>query len=302
MKTVLNAHPDIYITGEMPFLVSIREFGYCGKTRFYNLQKIEDIRETLRKNDFYNSFENIDYDFNDECQLTVPLHIDDIFFTLVSSRNVVVNGSKTPQFTEKLDVLSNLFPNAFFLIVVRDIRDVCLSWRKKWGKHMLLCASKWAQRMHGGLSFASSHLESRSLFVKFEDLLLQTDEICRKICRFLGLDFSERMLEHHKYTINRIEGKINYGKSIKRDNTKKWKNQLDKKYINRIEEIAFDTMNLFGYVPEFAERHISMTPLEKKLGMLNDLYAMLFVGNRKSTTNTFRIRLRSLYIEIKKRS
>ena len=226
-----------------------------------------------------------------------------MLFILISSKNVLIKGIKTAQFTEKLDILSNLFPQTLFLIVIRDVRDVCLSWQKKLGKNILCCASKWTNRMKKGFLIAQNlnDLKNNYLFIKYEDLLTQTRHSCEEICKLLELNFSERMLEHHKYIVNKIDGKINYGEEIKRDNYDKWKNLLSRNTVKRIEEISFHTMSLFGYKPDFADKEVPITKCEKVLGKFADLYGMLFIGNRKLSSNRLRNRLKTIHSEIKKR-
>lgn len=301
MKTVLNAHPDIYINGEMPFLKNIVEHGYDQKTKFTSLREINEFQAVLKDLDPWNNIENGTYDFSAELEASSALRLDEVLSICFSSRERHVWGNKTPQNTENLDVLATLFPQARFLIVVRDVRDVCLSWHNKWGKDMIWCADKWANRMTKGWEATRRLPSERYLFVRFEDLLTDTEAVCRSICRFLGITFSTKMLEHHKYVDRKLDGKLNYGRPIKPDNKGKWRECLADKTVRRIEEIALSTMRLFDYTPVLASTTRPITRWEIGRGRCNDAAALLLVGNRASAQNSLAQRVKKVRFELRKR-
>ncbi len=301
-KTVLNAHPQIYLNGEMPLLKNLYQYGYDDKTTFESPAEIEEFQNALRKINTWDNIQNVDHDFRDEFQIRETLSLEDALKISFADQDRDVWGNKTPQNTENIDVLSRMFPDAYFLIVARDVRDVCLSWRNKWDKDLLLCASKWAERMMRGRRSSEALPDGRHLFIKFEDLLSTTEACCRTMCAFLEIPFSDRMLQHNKYTPERLDGKINYGREILADNKDKWRRSLSQAQTVRIEEIAFETMRAFNYEIAFADRPRPITEVEKARGVVNDTWATVFTGNRSSQQNTFGQRMRDLAWELKKRA
>lgn len=300
VKTVLNAHPDIYLNGEMPLLWHIAQYGYDHTTKFEHIAEIQAFQRVLRRLNTWNNIENLDHDFAPELagrQLT----IFDILKTCFSARPRLVWGNKTPQNTENIDALSALFPNARYVVVTRDVRDICLSWQRKWGKDVLYCAAKWADRMASGWHSTSALPSERYLYLKFEDLLSDTESSCRLMCGFLGIAFSPRMLEHHKYTERVIDGKLNYGLPIIPDNMGKWRHELPRKTVQRVEEIAIQTMDLLGYDTEYATVHRPLSPSERLRGQCSDLAALVTVGNRASKNNSLWDRLLFVGLELRKR-
>jgi len=293
-KTVLNAHPDIHIANEMPWLKDISNYGYTAKTILRDMSHVQRFRDLLQRLDLWGSLENLSHNFASELETRGPLTVEEVLQICFSRKTARVWGSKTPQYTEHLEVLHEVFPTACFLIVIRDVRDVCVSWKKKWGKNVLWCASKWASRMAKGKRVAEQLLEGRCCFIKYEELLRNTEHVCRKICKFLEVPFSPNMLEPEKWTDKILEGKANYGQPIKRDNFGKWKTQLDRRTVQRIEEIALYTMTIFDYTPAYASRHRPIRRVEKLAGLIQDTYAMLFIGNRYNPKNGFWDRLREV--------
>ena len=73
--------------------------------------------------------------------------------------------------------------------------------------------------------------------------------------------------------------------------------------VRRIEEIAGDVLGIFGY--SLANEQLRTSKIkwyEKFIGRFRDLYAMLFIGNRKlSKRANLRMRVKNVIIEIKKR-
>jgi len=300
IKTVLNAHPDIHISGEMPWLKDVAARGYDHSTVFSDIDVIHEFQNLLQSLDFWHNVGNVSHDFTENLREKGALSLEEVTQICFTGRDVKIWGNKTPQNTENIATLSQLFPNARFLIITRDIRDICLSWNKKWGKDMIWCAAKWAERMAIGKRVTDTFPKDRYLYVKFEDLLSDSEKTCAEICEFCDLPFSNNMLEHHKSIKSKIDGKINYGEPIKADNKNKWKKSLSVKTTQRIEEIAFDTMPTFDYHIEYATRKRPASYWEILRGKIKDVFALLFIGNRSSQNNTFTGRVKDTLDAIKR--
>jgi hypothetical protein len=300
LKTVLNAHPDVYINGEMPFLADILQLGYDCDTQFSTMDEIAAFIRSIEKLDEYGNFENIRYDYSTSLSMTHVLTLQHVIRKAFSSSSSPVWGNKTPQNTENITRLAKIFPGAKFLVITRDVRDVCLSHKNKWGKDMYLCADKWSSRMKSGW-IASQQLDLGSCyFLKFEDLLSDTEYTAQEICKFVDIPFSPLMLEHHVHMKEGIDGKINYGQPVISSNQKKWLTSLTGKSINRIESIAFDSMTLLGYQIEYSECLSELSIVERILGRFRDILALIAVGNRASGNNGFFSRVGNVSFELKK--
>jgi hypothetical protein len=300
LKTILNAHPDVYLNGEMPFLVEILQLGYRNDTSFSTSAEIEAFVACLEKLDEWRNLENIDFDFSVPLAGGGMLTLEQVMHRVFRSELRLVWGNKTPQNTEHIEELVQLFPNAKFLVITRDVRDVCLSQSRKWGKDMSLCADNWNSRMKAGW-VASERLEAgRCHYLKFEDLLLDTECAVRKICDFLDIPFSPLMLTHHEHIEKDIDGKINYGQPVITSNREKWRTILSSNAIFRIESVAFDSMKLFGYEVEYAEHCSALTITEKIFGKLCNVTALVAVGNRTAKNNGITSRVQNVFFELKK--
>jgi len=114
-------------------------------------------------------------------------------------------GEKTPGYGEHIATIENLLPEAHFIHIIRDGRDVALSLRPLWfspGRDMATLARYWrnlVEQGRAGGALAKSYLE-----VRYEDLILTPEATLAGICAFLKLDFRPEMLFYWKRTPGRL--------------------------------------------------------------------------------------------------
>lgn len=294
LKNILNAHPQIHINGEMPFLYNLEKYGLRPDQTIKSSAEFDEYKEIFTNYDIWDNLEGLaDLNFKDFDQKEITLK--EFLRKAFNDNDRLVWGNKTPQNTENVDELLKFFPNAKFVIIIRDIRDTALSWKNKWGKNMLLTAHKWNQRL------SNVSKSEQLLWITFEDMLEDLEATTKRICSFLEIEWSNQMLEHSKFVEKKIDGKINYGKAVISGNKEKWKEQLSAKQIRRIEEIAFNTLNKYNYAVEHAKSEVAISGTEKLFGKIHDLYATLFIGNLKAENNSFGHRLKSAIDQVKYR-
>ncbi|MDR6918656.1 septal ring factor EnvC (AmiA/AmiB activator) [Pseudomonas sp. 3296] len=105
---------------------------------------------------------------------------------------------QTPWYGQRLDLVSKLFPDAKFIHMVRDGRDVALSFARTtwWHISPRLNLARWQREIKKIATDASSFLKPDCyLEVKYEDLVANPESELRKVCTFLGIEFDPRMLD-----------------------------------------------------------------------------------------------------------
>lgn len=120
-------------------------------------------------------------------------------------------GDKTPPYVRKIDVLSGLWPQARFVHLIRDGRNVCLSmlnWRmahraagrrSTWHEDPVSTAALWWEWLVRLGREAGARLPSwRYYELRYEDLVADPDQQCRQLCRFLDFPYEEEMLHYHR--------------------------------------------------------------------------------------------------------
>lgn len=115
-------------------------------------------------------------------------------------------GEKTPDNLHHLIEIHRAFPEVRFLHVVRDPRDVVLSWRATWfapSKDLAVLAAEWERR----ITIARLQMAQvpHALEIRYEDLVEQPEATLRRVCAFLELEFHPLMLEHHTRSPERLK-------------------------------------------------------------------------------------------------
>lgn len=152
-------------------------------------------------------------------------------------------GDKTPLYIWNIDLLRTLFPNARVIHIIRDPRDVALSYNKTWGKSLFGAAEKWRQVMK--LKEEKSYSEGEwCLEIQYENLLKETEIVLREVCNFLDLSFEKNM-----NTLSQAVEKFGDARStkIEKDNTKKYLSNLSVKQVREIEQIVKPYLLKNGY-------------------------------------------------------
>ena len=97
--------------------------------------------------------------------------------------------------------LPQLFPNAKYIYLMRDPRDVARSCvNMGWCGAPYLAASFWLNALKSWESLCTKVPERNRVEIRFETLIGDTENILREICGFLDVPFSETMLEIEKDT------------------------------------------------------------------------------------------------------
>ena len=116
-------------------------------------------------------------------------------------------GEKTPAYVKSMIKIEGVLPEARFIHVIRDGRDVALSrWKRTLGDKEPAPASRvaetWARRIrraqrHGGK--VGHYLELR-----YEDLVTDTEPNLRRICEYLELDWDPVVLRYYEHAAERM--------------------------------------------------------------------------------------------------
>jgi len=114
-------------------------------------------------------------------------------------------GDKAPLHSFFMDRIEAVLPEAHFIHVLRDGRDVCLSLRPMWfspGWDVEIQARHWCDFV----SAARSHGAARQhyLEIKYEELVTQAEAVLRRICAFVQLPYVASMLDYYKRAPDRL--------------------------------------------------------------------------------------------------
>lgn len=104
-------------------------------------------------------------------------------------------GEKTPADSRCMPQIEAYLPEARFIHIVRDPRDVVLSLRRTTaGRSVERTAQIWVDMV--SVARASAKQVGRYHEVRYEDLVLDPEAELRRICAFLELDYESAMLDY----------------------------------------------------------------------------------------------------------
>lgn len=93
--------------------------------------------------------------------------------------------------------LLKIWPDARFIHLVRDGRDVSLSIEAYgWSGSSYTAADWWVKAERDWDNLRRQLPKERYIEVRFEDLILESEDTLNHICWFLGIDYSEEMLSY----------------------------------------------------------------------------------------------------------
>jgi len=153
------------------------------------------------------------------------------------------------------DQLNLLYPEAFYLFMLRDGRDIAAS-RKKVGdfnqtiEHV---ANGWCRQIRKFEDFLKK-ASDRAFFVPYEKLAHDPESELKALMRKLGLPWSDRLLTFHQLNLSIHRNPTGHlsGKQVKSPiNTSsigRWKMDLTGDEIERFEKTAGETLKKLGYI------------------------------------------------------
>lgn len=109
-------------------------------------------------------------------------------------------GDKSPGYVMHLRMLAELFPEARFIHLIRDGRDVALGYQAAdFGPDRVgELALHWRLRVARGRRAGQALGPERYREVHYEDLVASSEHLVRELCDFIQLDFDPCMLEYHR--------------------------------------------------------------------------------------------------------
>jgi len=254
LRLMLNKHRSIAIPFESAFIPSfyrkLNEYGDLREAE--NLARLlHDIgeQEFVRKGKLIADPAAI---LSDRVSSYAEL-VDSIFASYAKRAGKIRWGDKTPGYLTEVDVLRSLFPDCRIIHLVRDGRDVALSLSNvSWGSSNLpRVAQDW--RWKTILAHKMGRLlGDQYLLVRYEDLVLQTENTLRRICLFLEEPYDASMLDYHRTSTQEMpESSMQWHTtSVKPPDPSKlflWKQKMTESDQIIFDQLAGDALELFGY-------------------------------------------------------
>ena len=201
LRMMLDAHPQLTIPPETHFVPDLIKVAREGAATPEALLKvIVSQRE-------WGDFGLTEEELLERFRALQPLDAGDAirtFFDLYAERVGKPRwGDKTPRYVTRMRLIADALPEAHFVHVIRDGRDVALSVRDRTVKDYTVerVAQRWKEKVSKARRDAP--LLKHYMELRYEDLVLDPEGSLRGICEFVDLPYEEAMLAYHEHADGR---------------------------------------------------------------------------------------------------
>lgn len=256
LSSLLNAHPDLVIAPETHYF-----------TRCWTGEPIRDwadVERMLDRLDQQPGVHDMQLTAEEERRIrerlrvaTAPTHGDvlrALLETYAEQSDAPAWGEKTPDHLRFVPEMARQFPEAVFIAIVRDPRDVCLSLRSMpWSRSTLL-EQAWTWRTYAALvDRYRADYDGRFFHLRYEDLIADPESVLRDVCTFLEMPFHASMLRPQEdsaqpFDAEREPWKEKSKRQIDASNREKWRTQMPEAERIIVEWIAGQWLSAYGYV------------------------------------------------------
>jgi hypothetical protein len=162
-------------------------------------------------------------------------------------------GDKTPAYLPHIGELAEVWPEARFVVLVRDGRDVALSvMRVPFGANNAWAAARsWKHAVQLGRE-AEQRYPNRVLTVRYEDLVGDPSAHVARVCAFLALDYDSQMLaiertDSAKIVQDQSSWFTNVWAGINTTAVGKWRRDMTPGQVRTFERVAGEELRGLGY-------------------------------------------------------
>lgn len=169
---------------------------------------------------------------------------------------------KNNYYIHHLGDLLQIWPQAKFLFLIRDGRDVACSYKEiellstnspykpKLSTQIDVIAQEWLRNNANIVTFLTSLSGDRWLMIKYEDLVTETERELKRITEFFGLPYSTEMLNYHLREAepeSTLDWKLKTREMPDKYNVGKYKTKLAPSEIEIFNNIANEMLKIGGY-------------------------------------------------------
>ena len=161
-------------------------------------------------------------------------------------------GDKTPRHVLHISWFAEAFPNAKFVHVIRDGRDVAISLLKVgWVSSFLQAAHHWQERVGAGVTAGSALGKDQYYELHYEQLLMNPEKTLKNLCNWLELEYTPQMLQQHETATTHISRDWHLhemvAKPVDPSRAYAWKQKLSRREVADFESVAGDLLKKLGY-------------------------------------------------------
>lgn len=263
---ILGRHSCVFMPGETHFFDDI----YARRRELGELQNAESIQSvTARLKTLYERYN----EKPDQERIEKLLEKQDVIEKLTSCRTYkelfscfmeiqmqlegkIRWGNNVPKDIFQIKEIATFYPDAKILICIRDVRDFLISYQNKWKVaaednaerltnlyHPVVTSLLWQASVKQIDRVKDLIPRENLMMIRYESLVHNPEKLVREICRFIGEDFEEAMLNVDEENSSfQVEQKGIYSSSVGR-----WRQRLTNEEAYIAQKITGSWLLEFGY-------------------------------------------------------
>jgi len=260
VRRIVDAHPEIAITPEMHWISHYLNY-FKNQNRLVTPELVSELTGHKRFAQFEIPREEFEGLLGSGEAVPYPTFLSRVFDLYGKIKNKPLVGNKTSGYVRRIPTFHALWPEAKFVHIIRDGRDVCLSvlnWNKadhtagryaSWEEDPVSTTALWWERKvrrarEDGAALGPD-LYHETLY---EELVDDPERECKRLCEFLGVPYDDAMIRFHEGR-ERVEP----GRGAKSawlrvtPGLRDWRTQMCTADVERFEAAAGELLEELGY-------------------------------------------------------
>lgn len=161
-------------------------------------------------------------------------------------------GDQTPDNFLYYHWFLSVFPQAKYLHVLRDGRDVVASLLKMKNHSLDYAVGRWQQSIHNADKISAQVPKSNYMELRYEDLVTDTASSLQRVCVFANIAYVPDMLEYWRSTTTvehqRYTHHENLAKPVFTSSIGRWKERLSPEQQQAVQAQCAPLLQRYGYI------------------------------------------------------
>lgn len=247
LRLMLDGHPRLAIPGEAAFLPAALKAG---------LDK-GALLERIIADRWFRDWGLAESDVRIAARRAwpddAPALVRAVFEAYAAARGKARWGDKTPNHARHVTRIAAAFPDAQFIHLVRDGRDVAASIASKGWRSPVGGAFWWRRNVSAAVAGGRTLGAARYLELRLEDLVADSEASLRRLCAFLGEEYVPELLDHASRVDSRLtlwERHVHDAERLRMPPTpglRDWRTDLTRRDASLVEAVCRPWLARFGY-------------------------------------------------------
>jgi hypothetical protein len=256
LRAMVDSHPDIAIPQESWFVteLALRRPNYEARHGFDIERFATDLVAHERFARWAVGDDELRGALGDCAPTDFPGAVRAVFSHWATRQGKQRYGDKTPGYLTELTLLAALFPEARFVHLIRDGRDVAMSYSDEFRLPATNAIRRWRGQVRNAREDGRALGDGRYREIRYEDLIADPGSTLREICSFIDLPFSDRMLRYREHAGRLLAGmpdrhRHRHVESPVTVGLRDWRSEMPPHVARACQLLAGDLLDDLGYEP-----------------------------------------------------